>query len=53
MQFAVALEVVQPAESHLARLADEWFLVAVRKQMALQVVVSSELGLAVRALVFL
>lgn len=47
MQFGVPFQVMEPPESGLASLADVRFLLAVRKKMALEVVVSRELGRAV------
>lgn len=53
VQFAVPLEVVQPAEPHLARVADVGLLLGVREEVRLEVVVPRELRVAVGALVFL
>jgi hypothetical protein len=53
MQFAVTFEIMETPESHLAILTDVGLFLAMRKKMALQIVMSRELGIAVGALVFL
>jgi hypothetical protein len=53
VQFTVTLEVVQTAETHLAFRAYVWFLLAMRQQMALEVVMACKLSIAVGTFVLL
>jgi hypothetical protein len=53
VQFTVTLEVVQTAETHLAFRAYVWFLLTMRQQMALEVVMACKLSIAVGTFVLL
>lgn len=47
VQFTVALQVMKAAEAHLAFCANVGFLLAMRQQMALKIVMTRELSIAV------
>ena len=52
MEFGMALQIMQSSKSRLALLTFKWLLLAMSKQMALEIVMSSELRGAVWALMF-
>lgn len=52
VQLAMALKIVKPSKPKLALLTQIWLLLAMGEEMALQVMVSSELCIAIRTLVF-
>lgn len=53
VKFSMALEIVQSPEPRLTGLANVWFLLAVRQQVTLQVVVARKVCRAVWTLVSL
>jgi hypothetical protein len=48
MKFGVALEIVQSTKPHLACLADIWLLLAMRQEMAFEIMMAREFSLAIR-----
>jgi hypothetical protein len=47
----MALQIMEASKSQLACIADEWLLLAVCKQMTLQIMLTGEFGVTIGALV--